>query len=62
MRDICELNAGGEPIEELPESACWEIGPVESALVELQRGIDGGLGRRVSLRSLFEPTARRLAR
>ncbi len=54
LRDICELNVAGEPIEELPESACWEIGPTESALAGLQREFDGGVGRRVSLRSLFE--------
>jgi hypothetical protein len=59
MRDICQLNSGGEPIEELPESACWEIGPVEAVLVELQRELDGGSGRRVSLRSLFEQSALR---
>lgn len=58
VRDICELNECGEPIEELPESACWEIGPFESALSELQRDLDGGAGRRVSLRSLFESTPR----
>jgi Fe-S-cluster containining protein len=54
VRDICELNVSGAPIEELPESACWEIGPTESELAMLQRALDGGAGRRVSLRSLFE--------
>lgn len=62
MRDICELNVVGQPIEELPETACWEIGPFESELVELQRSTDGGAGRRVSLRSLFGSASRRLSR
>ena len=56
MRGICELNLAGTALEELPESAFWEIGPTESELAELQRRVDGGAGRRVSLRSLFEST------
>ena len=57
VRDICELNVAGGPLEQLPESACWEIGPSESALAGLQRRAEGGAGRRVALRSLFESTS-----
>lgn len=53
VRDICELNVAGPALEDLPESACWEIGPTESTLAGLQHESDGGAGRRVSLRSLF---------
>ncbi len=52
-RDICELNEGGPPIEELAETSCWTIGAAEERLRELQSGIDGGELRRVTLRSLF---------
>lgn len=53
-RDICPLNDApdAEPIEELPESECWTIGPVEEQLAALQRAAGAAL-RRIPLRSLF---------
>lgn len=53
QRDICPLNLAGPPLEELPEDACWLLGPVEERLAALQHALDGGVGRRVALRSLF---------
>lgn len=62
LRDICPLNDGGEPIEALPEDACWELGPIEERLgrVEVEQGDaaagSGGSSRvrvRVRLRDLF---------
>jgi hypothetical protein len=52
-RDVCPLNLEGVPLDELPEDACWTIGPVEDRLAALQHALDGGAGRRVALRSLF---------
>ena len=52
-RDICPLNADGEPIEELPADACWAIGPFEQRLAAAQAKCDGGALRRVALRDLF---------
>lgn len=56
MRDICPLNDTDEPIEELAESHCWSIGPIEAELAALQHQLDNGSLRRVILRSLFERT------
>jgi hypothetical protein len=56
LRDICPLNDGDEPIEALPDEACWAIGPFERRLAQLQAGADGGKLRRVALRSLFGST------
>lgn len=56
LRDICPLNEPGPPVEELPEEACWTLGPAESRLVELQRRFGGSL-ERVALRDLFARTA-----
>jgi Fe-S-cluster containining protein len=53
LRDICPLNEPGEPIEQLPESACWTLGETEARLAELQRAF-GREGERVALRALFE--------
>lgn len=53
-RDICPLNEAGEPIERLDAAACWTIGPVEDRLRRLEEARDGGAGRRVALRDLFE--------
>ncbi len=53
LRDVCALNAEGEPLEALPRDACWSLGPVEAKLAELQAKHDGGEGRRVRLRDLF---------
>jgi len=52
-RDICPLNAEGQPIEALPDDECWEIGPVEDRLSLAQEALDGGRLQRVSLRGLF---------
>lgn len=54
LRDICELNLEGSPLETLPESACWTIGPFEERLAGLQSLVNGpGPLRRVTLRSLW---------
>jgi len=62
LRDICPLNEPGEPIEELPEDACWELGPIEERLAatELEEGRAAGdsgapeaTRPRVRLRDLF---------
>ena len=50
-RDICPLNEAGQPIEELPETACFTLGPVEERLARLAIG-DGDRAR-ITLRSLF---------
>jgi len=52
-RDICPLNEAGEPVETLPEEACWTLGTFEGKLALLQAAADGGVMRRVALRSLF---------
>lgn len=52
-RDICPLNAEGEPIERLHKDDCWPLGLVEARLAGLQDLVDGGAGRRVALRDLF---------
>jgi Fe-S-cluster containining protein len=52
-RDICPLNAEGEPIETLAAADCWTLGPTEARLRRIQEGADGGALRRVALRSLF---------
>jgi Fe-S-cluster containining protein len=52
LRDICPLNAALEPIEELPDEACWSIGPIEERLARL--ALAGGAGaHRTRLRDLF---------
>lgn len=52
-RDICALNADGPALESLPDEDLWLLGPFEERLAALQHDLDGGLGRRVALRSLF---------
>jgi Fe-S-cluster containining protein len=52
-RDLCPLNAEGEPLEALPEADCWALGPCEERLRRIQEARDGGAGRRVALRALF---------
>lgn len=54
MRDICPLNDAGPPIEELPEEACWTLGPFEERLAVLQAALDGWQLKRILLRELFE--------
>jgi hypothetical protein len=51
LRDICPLNDGGIPVEELPSGECWTIGPFEERLALADIAFGGG--RRVPLRSLF---------
>jgi Fe-S-cluster containining protein len=53
-RDICPLNAEGPALSELPEEACWLIGPVELELAELQAKIRNPHEDRIALRSLFD--------
>ena len=53
LRDICPLNDEGTPIEELTESECWTIGPVEERLAKLQAEFGHGEMTRVPLRGLF---------
>jgi Fe-S-cluster containining protein len=53
-RDICPLNEAGEPLEALPEDACWTLGPCEERLRRLQEAADGGKGRRIALRAIFQ--------
>jgi hypothetical protein len=52
LRDICPLNEEGPPLEALEPDACWEIGPFEARLAELDRRWSGGAPR-IALRSLF---------
>jgi hypothetical protein len=61
-RDVCPLNEPGPPLEALPSDACWELGPTEARLAALQGARDGGVLRRVRLRDLFDPPARRAER
>ena len=56
-RDVCPLNEAGEPIETLPADACWELGPWEGRLAQIQSACGGGALTRVPLRALFEPPA-----
>lgn len=59
-RDICPLNdPDGPPLEELPETAFWTLGPIEQRLAARQGSIDGGVGERVALRDLFARTNER---
>jgi len=53
FRDICPHNEIGTPIEELPENACWKIGPIELELAKLQNKLGCGVMKRVKLRTLF---------
>jgi uncharacterized protein len=53
MRDICEKNESGPPVEEIPRRDCWTLGPFEDRLAALQRRADGGRGKRIPLRTLF---------
>jgi hypothetical protein len=53
LRDICPLNERGTPVEELPEEACWTIGPFEERLSAIQLQAGNGVMTRVALRGLF---------
>ncbi len=52
-RDICPLNAEGEPLERLPHGACWTLGVVELQLQALQARFSDP-NTRIALRDLFE--------
>ena len=56
LRDICPLNEAGPPVEDLPESDCWTLGPVEERLARLQLEADASretASNRTALRALF---------
>jgi Fe-S-cluster containining protein len=53
-RDICPLNAEGPALDDLPEEACWLIGPVELELGNLQAEIRDPHENRIALRALFD--------
>jgi Fe-S-cluster containining protein len=53
-RDICPLNAEGPALDELPEEACWSIGPAEFELAKLQAEIRDPYEGRIELRALFD--------
>lgn len=56
-RDVCPLNADGQPLEELAPDTLFTLGPFEQRLADRQAAIDGGEGRRVALRDLFRARA-----
>ena len=51
-RDICPLNDEGPPLETLPSTDCFTLGPVEEKLRQLQTELSGALDR-TPLRALF---------
>ncbi|MCE5194955.1 MAG: YkgJ family cysteine cluster protein [Nitrospiraceae bacterium] len=54
MRDICSLNEKRINLEELKEDECWNIGPFEKKMAELQQALSCGQEmKRAALRSLF---------
>ncbi|NQZ98553.1 MAG: YkgJ family cysteine cluster protein [Myxococcales bacterium] len=53
LRDICELNVAGPPLEALPDDDCWLLGPAEARLREISELLPGGAAGRIRLRSLF---------
>jgi Fe-S-cluster containining protein len=55
-RDICPIHDPGPPLLALAPEDCWELGPTEGRLAELQRESSGRFPApedRVLLRSLF---------
>jgi Fe-S-cluster containining protein len=52
-RDICPLNAESLPPSSLDEEECWQIGPAELRLGEIEERFSRGKPRRVCLRELF---------
>lgn len=56
-RDICPLNDRGPALESLPRDACFELGPRESELQQLEVERAQGVPRRVALRDLFQELA-----
>ena len=53
QRDICPLNAAGEPLDTLDLDELWVLGPHELRLARIQQEFSGGPLTRVPLRSLF---------
>lgn len=53
MRDICQKNDAGIPVEQLPLEDCWIIGPTEEALAKLQFAAYRESSVRIRLRDLF---------
>lgn len=53
LRDICELNEPGPPLEALDADDCWLLGPYEGRLAYLQASTNDGQLSRVALRDLF---------
>jgi uncharacterized protein len=60
VRDVCPLNAEGPALEDLAADECWTVGPIEERLATRQAAVDGGEGRRVTLRGLFGGPRRHL--
>ncbi len=54
FRDICPLNASGTPVELLPDDQCWDIGPFEQKLADIQMQLRNGNLKRIRLRDLFQ--------
>ncbi len=54
FRDICPLNANNTPVELLPDDQCWDIGPFEQKLADIQMQLRNGNLKRVRLRDLFQ--------
>jgi uncharacterized protein len=53
-RDICPQNDADPPVETLDKDHCFEIGPAEETLRELQMELSKGDMTRVELRKLFD--------
>ncbi|NOX89724.1 MAG: YkgJ family cysteine cluster protein [Calditrichaeota bacterium] len=53
-RDICPLNEAGLPVDLLPDDWCWDIGPFEQKLADIQMLFGNGNLKRIRLRALFK--------
>jgi hypothetical protein len=53
MRDICPLNDIEEDLSILPSDQCWQIGPFEEVLANIQTYVGQGELTRVALRDLW---------
>jgi hypothetical protein len=54
MRDICPLNDIEQDLEILPSDQCWQIGPFEEVLANIQTYVGQGELTRVKLRDLWD--------
>lgn len=55
LRDICPLNADGEPLAALAPAECWTLGAAEQHLARIQAAFEPETPqRRVALRQLFK--------